>query len=224
MRAALVLLLSIPAVAHPPDAGEEASIVREIVAACPQKKALAERASADFHDPARAPAALAAYEKLLACAGKLSIVHIRVGYLKFASGDFAAGEAHYRTAVKLDPTFTNKLSLLEALVRQNKPEADALYAELARYDGDRDDIWAGLAYAAFHREDDALMRKASAKAIALDTKWWQAWFCAAAAEGVAEKPDYARALRWLDKADSLGAPAKYTRPIRDALTEAARKR
>jgi tetratricopeptide (TPR) repeat protein len=223
MRASLLLLLSLPAAAHTPDAGEEASIVRQIVAACPQKKALAERASADFHVPRRWAEALAAYQELLGCAGKVAIVHIRIGFLKFERDDFAAAEAEYRTAVKLEPTITSKLSLLEALVRQNKPEADALYAELSRYEGDRDDIWAALAYTAFHRDDLALMRKASAKAIALDTRWWQAWFCAAAAEGVADKPDYARALRWLDKADSLGAPAKYSKPMRDALMEAARK-
>jgi tetratricopeptide (TPR) repeat protein len=144
-------------------------------------------------------------------------VHIRIGYLKFEAGDFAAAEASYRKAVALDPSFTNRLSLLEVLIREKKPEADALYADLSRYDGNRDDIWAGLAYAAFHRDDLTMMRKASAKAIALDTRWWQPWFTAAAAEGLSEHPDPPRALRWLDKADALGAPPAYTKGLREAL-------
>jgi hypothetical protein len=67
------------------------------------------------------------------------------------------------------------------------------------------------------------MRRTSAKAIALDSKWWQPWFVAAMAEALAERPDYARALAWLDKATTLGAPARTTSGLRGDLVEAARK-
>jgi hypothetical protein len=165
-----VLIVWASAAAHTPKPDEEAGIVSAIVAACPKQRVLAERASADFHKEARRSAALDEYEKLSRCAESVAIVHIRIGFLKFEAGDFVAAEAHCRRAVALEPSITNKLSLLEALIREKKPEADALYAELVRYDGNRDDIWAGLSYAAFHRDDVALMRKASARAIALDTK------------------------------------------------------
>jgi tetratricopeptide (TPR) repeat protein len=218
-----VFIVWASAAAHTPDPGEEAEIVRAIVATCPGQRVLAERASADFHNKARRSAALNEYEQLSRCAESVVIVHIRIGFMKLEAGDFVAAEAHSRRAVALEPSITNKLSLLEALIREKKPEADALYAELVRYDGDRDDIWTGLAYAAFHRDDVALMRKASARAIALDTRWWQAWFTAAVAEGLTERPDYAQALRWLDKAQALGAPVSYTKNMRDALNGAYKK-
>jgi hypothetical protein len=218
------LALPVSAMGHEPNRKEEAEIIRSIGVVCPSSQALAERAATEFHDQAQRAAALADYEEISRCTKAPAIVHVRVGFLKFAGGDFAAAETSYRTAVALDPTMTNRLSLLEALVRQKKPEADVLYAELMRYDGNRDDVWAGLSYAAFHRDDVAGMRRTSAKAIALGTRWWQAWFTAAVAEGLAQRPDYARALGWLDKADGLGAPPKYTADMRIALQEAARKR
>jgi tetratricopeptide (TPR) repeat protein len=218
-----LLTCSLTAGAHRPDPREESAIVDEIAAACPAQRDLARRASADFHDPSRRRVALAEYEQLARCARSVAIVYTRIGFLKFESGDFAAAEATYRKAVALEPSFTNRLSLLETLAREKKPEADALYAELARYEGDRDDIWAGLAYVAFHRDDVPLMRKASARAIALDTKWWQPWFTAAIVEGLADHPDYPRALRWLDRADALGAPPNYTKSMRSSLNEAAHK-
>jgi predicted Zn-dependent protease len=218
-----VLALVVPAAgaAHEPNRNEEAEIVRSITAACPGSRALAERAASSFHDRAGRAAALAAYQELARCPKAPAIVHVRVGFLKLEAGDFAGAEASCRRAVALDPSMTNRLSLLEALVRQRKPEADALYAELMRYDGDRDDVWAGLAYAAFHRDDVEGMRRASARAIALGTKWWQPWFTAAVAEGLAPRPDTARALGWLDRADALGAPRRYTDEIRSGLRDAA---
>lgn len=220
-----VALLAVPllALAHAPDPKEEEQIVRSIVAACPGQRALAERASSEFHGTER-QAALVHYEGLARCARTVAIVHVRIGFLKFEAGDFASAEARYRKAVALDPRFTNRLSLLEALTRQNKPEAGPLYAELARYDGDRDDIWAALSYVAFHRDDVAFMRKASARAIALDTRWWQPWFTAAVAEGLAERPDYPRALGQLDRANALGGPPKIIESMRATLQEAAGRR
>ncbi len=168
--------------AHEPDPVEEAGITSSIVAACPGQAALVASASRDFHEQERRPETLAAYEQLAKCAKAVAIVHVRIGHLQLEARNFAAAEKSYRTAVGLEPNLSNKLGLLEALTRQEKPDADALYAELARYDGNRDDIWANLAYVAFHRNDVPFMRKASAKAIALDTKWWQPWFTAAIAE------------------------------------------
>jgi predicted Zn-dependent protease len=224
--ALLALALAAPtvALAHPPDPKEEKRIADSIVAACPGRRALAAEAAADFHDDATHARALARYQELARCPKAPAIVHVRIGNLKFETNDFAGAEVSYRRGVALDPTITNQLSLLEALIRQKKPEADALYAELMRYDGNRDDIWAGLAYAAFHHDDVPGMRRTSARAIALDSKWWQPWFVAAMAEGLAERPDYARALAWLDKATALGAPERYTSGLRGDLQEAARKK
>jgi hypothetical protein len=223
-RLILAALAAAPAAGPPARPDEEAAIVKQIVAACPGRRDLAVRAGADFHAPARHALAAKEYEELARCGKSVGVVHARIGSLRFEAGDFAGAEASARTAVALDPSVSNKLALLMPLIREKKPEADALYAELARYDGDRDDIWAGLCYAAFHRDDVVLMRKASARAIALDTRWWQPWFTAAVAEGISDRPNYPQALRWLDKADALGAPARYTKEMRDAFNEAAARK
>jgi hypothetical protein len=78
-------------------------------------------------------------EEAARCAKSVGVVHARIGSLRFEAGNFAGAEASARTAVALDPSASNKLALLMALIREKKPEADALYAELARYDGDRDE-------------------------------------------------------------------------------------
>src|SRR5579863_3670456 len=158
----IAIVTAVPALAAAPspDPAEEADIAKKIASACPGQQALAEVASRDFHDSARLPVAAGEYRQLASCAKNVSIVFIRIGFAEFAAGDFAASERDYRRAVAIEPNYTNKLSLLEALVREKKPEADALYAELSRYDGDRDDIWAALAYVAFHRDDVALMKQA----------------------------------------------------------------
>lgn len=198
------------------DAAEEREIVEQIARACPAKRKLAEEAGRVYSDPKRRAESLPKYQELVRCADSVSIVHRRIGFIRFESGDFAAAEASYRQAVQLEANFTNKLALLEALLRQNKPEADALYRELAAYDGNRADVWANLAYAAFHHDDAELMMKASTRAIELGSTAWQPFFIAAVAEGLLERPDHAKALRWLSKAEELGAPSKWVVPFREA--------
>ena len=204
------------------DAAEEREIVTQIAKACPAKRKLAEEAGHVYSDPKRRAESLPKYQELARCADSVSIVHRRIGFIRFQSGDFAAAEASYRQAVRLEANFTNKLALLEALLRQHKPEADTLYRELAAYDGDRADVWANLAYAAFHRDDAELMMKASTRAIKLGSTAWQPYFIAAVAEGLLDPPDHAKALQWLSKAEELGAPSKYIAPIREAHLKAKR--
>lgn len=220
----VLLAFSLRPAAARADATEEREIVDQIAKACPAKRKLAEEAGRIFSEPKRRAEALPKYQELARCAGSVSIVHRRIGSIHFQSGDFATAEASYRQAVQLEPNVTNKLALLEALLRQKKPEAGALYRELAAYDGRRADVWANLAYAAFHFDDTELMRKASARAIELGSTDWQPYFMAAMAEGVLDHPDHDKALQWLSKAEKLGAPSKYVTDTREALMAAKRRK
>jgi tetratricopeptide (TPR) repeat protein len=216
----VLLAFSLLPAAARADAAEEREIVEQIAKACPAKRKLAEEAGRVYSNPKSRAESLPKYQELVRCAGSVSIVHRRIGFIRFESGDFAAAEASYRRAVELEANFTNKLALLEALLRQHKPEADALYRELAAYNGDRADVWANLAYAAFHHDDPEMMMKASTRAIELGSTAWQAYFIAAVAEGLRDRPDRAKALQWLSKAEELGAPAKWVASFREAHMKA----
>jgi tetratricopeptide (TPR) repeat protein len=219
------LILLITLLGHAPSVDEEKAIARDIVRACPGKQAAADKASADFHAKDRRGEALAAYRGFVAgCAQNISVLHARVATLLLDQGDFKGAEASARRAVALEPNDSNRFTLLAVLSRANHPDARALYDGLKAYQGPRDDFLAGLAYIAFHLDDNATMKSASQRAIALDTKWWQPWFCAAMAEGIEPSPDYAKALKWLDRADALGAPVKTTSGIREALETAMRRK
>lgn len=216
-------LLCGPASGHSPSSAEEEEIAAQLVRACPGQRALVEQAARDFHVPAHRVQALVAYKKVASCAKAVPILHVRLGLLYLEAHDLVAAEASYRAGVRLDPSYSNKLSLLQALARADKPEAATLFAELKTYDGDRPDIWASLAYVALHREDVPFMKKAAGKAIALGTQLWQPYYVAATAEGLQPRPDYARALGWLTRADELAAPPKLTGALRDALQRASAK-
>jgi hypothetical protein len=147
-------------------------------------------------------------------------------YLEAKDGVHA--EAAFRQELALGVTEAGQAGLLGALAVQKsltssqRTDARKHLDYFRAHPCGRDDLCAGIAYAAMQLEDVPLARSSAEAAIALGFPGWQPYFFGGIAWATAPNPDDVKARHLLTEAKSRGAPAKYVDGFLDAIGRTAK--
>lgn len=206
-------VLAVPAAAQTYEerlASEAKLLEKLLVKKCPKRKAEIESLSSK--SLARRIESL---QQLAPCGKASPLYHQTLASAYLDHGQFANAETSFRRALAVEVTEANQVGLLVALSRQDDLD-DAQRTDVSKQLGyfrahecDRDDLCAGLAYAAWHLGDMIVTRSAADRAIELGFPRWNAHFFGGLAYLVPPAADRAKAKRLLVEAKRRGAPADY---------------
>ncbi len=224
MRSLLVvasLLVSAPAGADDYAArlqDDQAKLEAAMRKKCPKRTATIAKTRPDASPAARCDALVALAE----CGRDLEVYHLKTSAACFAKNDFAQAEASARAALALRVTESAQLALLMALARTKAPTAKQradLAEHLAYFEArpcSREDLCAGVAYVAWHADQDALTIRSSERAINQGFKGWQPYFFGGSVLFTRSGADRRKGREWLLEAKKRGGPSAI-----DDLLEAA---